>query len=352
MRIGRNKFGFCLALPIAACLAFVGCGDAGKEVMQEAPELIEPVDAVQENVYAQYRDVYSLQVMDTYVLPYQEGLSFERAGILKDVYVYVGQEVSEGDVLAELEDETAEECERLNAQLAQMREENAYNNRHLEIDIEIAKLSGQDASRMELQLKQQKELQAFEEEYLLGLLAKAEEGNGNSQIIAPFSGTITAIAEHWNGGAISGNTTLLMLAREDGRYLQADFISQEKIDSCYEYYALVDGERYELEYIPRTDEELRAMATGSQTKTVNYRMIGAQATELGENAFVCIVEEYRENVLALPKSVLYKERRDYYVYLVGEGQLVKTPVEVGIIGNHYAEIISGLEEGACVYVEK
>ena len=352
MKIQRNKICRFLALPFAVCLALAGCGSAQDKVVQEAPELLEPADAVQENTYAQYRDVYSLQVIDTFILPYQEELCFARAGVLKDVYVYIGQEVSEGEVLAELVDEAAEECDRLNAQLEQMREDNAYNNRYFEIDIEIAKLSGQDTARLELQLKQQKELQAFEEEHLLGLLAEAEAERGNCQLTAPFAGTVTAIAPHWNGMATAENTPLLALARDDERYLQTDFVSQEKINSCHEYYVLVDGKRYELEYIPRSAEQLQAMTARNEKKTTNYRMIDAQATDLGENAFICLVTEYRENVLAVPKSVLYKERRNYYVYLVEGEQLVKTPVEVGAIGDHYAEIVNGLTEGACVYVEK
>lgn len=350
MGIGRRKIRR-FAAGLGACVMLAGCGGS-RPAGQEAPELIEPADAVEDNVFAQYRDIYSLEVIETYVLPYQEELSFARAGILEDVCVYIGQEVEEGEVLAQLRDDASAECERLMEQLARMREENAYNNRHFEIDIEIARLSGQDTARMELQLAQAKELQDFEENHLLDMLEKAEGERGGYQITAPFSGTVTAVAQYYNGMAVTENTPLLALAREDGRYLQTDYVSKEKIASCTEYYVMVDGKRYELEYIPRNDEELQAMAAKNEKSTSKYRMLNAQETALGGNAFLCIVKDYRENVLAVPKSALYKEHRNYYVYQIEGEKHIKTPVEVGVLGDVYAEIISGLTEGACVYVEK
>ena len=252
-------------------------------------------------------------------------------------------------------DSLGEEFERLTEQLEKLREDNAYNIRHLEIDIEIARLSGQDTARMKLQLKQMEELASFEEKYLLDLISEAEKQLGNHQLIAPFSGTVTAIAGtmmNWNGMAMSENTPMLALASEDSRFLQTDYINSEQEESYHEYYALVDGKRYELEYIPRTSEELQAMTVKGEAKTSRFRMLDAQDAKLGKNVFLCIVENYKENVLSLPKSVVYKERRNYYVYVPEGDALVKTPVEIGVQGNNYVEITSGLKEGACVYVER
>lgn len=351
MGIKGNKLCRWLAPVLSLCLALAGCGGE-KETMQEVPELVEPAGAVQENVYARYQDVYSLRVMETVVLPRQEELCFERVGILDKVYVYTGKRVEKGEILAELRDEAGEEWERLNEQLTRMREENEYNNRCAEIDIEIARLSGQDVARMELLLSQQKELQDFEEKHLLEQIAMADGERGHHQLIAPFSGVVTAIVGYWEGMAFSENTPLLVLASEEGRYLQTEYVGKQEMDSCHECYVMVDGKRYELEYIPYTDEELQQLTTRGEAKVSKYRMLDAQEAKLGKNAFVCIVGDYKENVLALPKSVLYKERRNYFVYRVEGENLVKTPVEVGVLGNAYAEIISGLEEGACVYAEK
>ncbi len=356
MGIGQRKFRRAVALVLATCLVFAGSGCGGsKEVGQEAPELLEPLELAQENVYVQYRDVYSMKVLETVVLPRQEELCFQRAGIVENVYVYVGKKVEKGEVLAELRDDAGEEFERLTEQLEKLREDNAYNIRHLEIDIEIARLSGQDTARMKLQLKQMEELASFEEKYLLDLISEAEKQLGNHQLIAPFSGTVTAIAGtmmNWNGMAMSENTPMFALASEDSRFLQTDYINSEQEESYYEYYALVDGKRYELEYIPRTSEELQAMTVKGETKTSRFRMLDAQDAKLGKNVFLCIVENYKENVLSLPKSVVYKERRNYYVYVPEGDTLVKTPVEIGVQGNNYVEITSGLKEGACVYVER
>ncbi len=350
MEIKRNKIRRFLLPTLSLCLMLAGCGGE-KEALQEAPELVEPAGGVRENVYAQYRDVYSLKVLETVVLPRQEELCFERAGILEKVYVYAGKQVEKGEVLAELRDSAGEEWERLNEQLAQMREENEYNNRYTEIDIEIARLSGQDVARMELLLAQRKELQAFEEKHLLEQIAVAEEERGHNQLVAPFAGTVTAIVEYREGMAFAENAPLLVLSSEDGRYLQTEYIGKQEMDSFHEYYVMVDGKRYELEYLPYTEEELQQISASGETKVSRYRMLDAQTAYPGRNAFICLMGEYRENVLTVPKSVLYKERRNYFVYQVDGENLVKTPVEVGVLGNAYAEILSGLEEGACVYAE-
>lgn len=351
--MGFRRIKFWQSFVLAFCLLLSGCGDKGSEAAskQEVPELIEPINMKQESIYVQYRNVSSMKVMETVVLPYQEELGFSRSGILENIYVYIGKQVEKGEVLAELHDEAGEECERLSEELKKMQEDNAYNNRYFEIDIEIAKLSGQNVSRMELELAHRKELQAFEEEYLKDQIETAKKKSGNCQLIAPFSGTITAVLDYGAGTAISEGNPILALASEDGHYLQTDYVTRNEIADCHEYYAIVDGKRYDLEYIPYSDEELQMITAKNGKKVSKYRMIDAQSAWFGRNAFVCIVGEYRENVLAVPKSVLYKERRNYYVYKI-EGDLhVKTPVEVGVIGDTYAEIISGLEEGECIYVE-
>lgn len=345
----QNKIRRPVVFALSACLVLAGCG--GKEAVQEAPELLEAVHAVREDVYAQYRDVYSLDILETVVLPRQEELGFERSGVLKEVYVYTGKVVQKGDVLAELRDDSAEEYKRLEEQLAKMREDNAYDIRHLEIDIEIAKLSGQSTARLELQLKQMKERQDMDEKYLLDQLEETGKDQGGYQLIAPFSGTVSAIVDHWEGMPFSEDTPLLVLVSEDGRYLQADYMSQSKMEACHEYYVMVDGKRYELEYLPYSAEEMQKMTAKNEKKVTRFRMLDAQGAGLGKNAFICLVGEYRENVLSVPKSVLYKERKDYFVYKVEGESLVKTPVEVGVQGNAYAEILSGLEEGACIYAE-
>ncbi len=203
--MGLKKIKFLQIFVFAFCFLFNGCGDkeSGAASKQEVPELIEPISMKQESIYVQYRNVSSMKVMETVVLPYQEELGFSRSGILENIYVYIGKKVEKGEVLAELHDEAGEEYELLSQELTRMQEENAYNNRHFEIDIEIAKLSGQDVSRMELELAHRKELQAFEEEYLKDRIESAKKEGGNHQLLAPFSGTVTAIVGYGEGAAIS-----------------------------------------------------------------------------------------------------------------------------------------------------
>lgn len=351
MGIERKKGSRRIAVfSLCLCFALAGCGRA--QEASEAPELLEPADTLQENAYAERRDVYTMRTMESVVLPYQEELSFSCSGIVESVDVYTGKIVKEGDVLAALYDTAGENCERLYKQLEAMQADNAYNNRRAEINIEIAKLSGQDTARLELELGQAKELQEFEEQHLLAQIEKAEAERGGNQLIAPFSGTVTAVSGLEEEAAAVEGSPVLVLAGEQERYLKTAYVERKVIDACHEYYALINGKKYALEYIPPTDEELEAIAVNGETIMSSFCLADAEEVTFGANAFVCIVSDYRENVIAVPKSALYKEGRDYYVYVLKEEIRVRQPVEVGVIGGVYAEITGGLEEGACIYVAK
>lgn len=347
-----------LAYALCGCFALAGCG--GNAELPEAPELIEPADSLQENIYAERRDIYTLKTLESVVLPRQEELSFSCSGIIESVDVYIGKRVEEGQVLAAVHDTAGESCQILYEQLEAMRAESEYNNRRAEIEIEIARLSGQDTARLELLLAQSKEMQEFEEQHLMEQIEREEKEKGNNEIIAPFSGTVTAIAKidlEWDsveagrGVAVAQGDPVIVLAAEDERYLKTVYVDQKTIDACETYYALIDGKQYALEYIPYSDEELEAMTAGNQTILSSFRLLDAQDVAFGANAYVCLVSDYRENVLAVPKSALHKEWRDYYVYVLENEIRVKMPVEVGVIGEMYAEITEGLEEGACISVE-
>lgn len=339
-----------LAGLLTMSLLWTGCGREAQSV--EVPELLEPVDMAVDMTYAERRDVYQVTTWESAVLPYLEELSFAATGELKEIKVFIGDEVHEGDVLAELKNTGNDSYTALLEKLQAMQESNQESNRLAEINIEIAKLSGQDTGRQELQLKQQKELQQLEEEHLLAEIENAEQELQSFQIIAPFDGKVVAITSLESGAAVAENTSVLVLAREDGNYyLNCDFISEKTAKESTRIYAVVRGEEYELTYLPYEQSELTAMSVQGKAPVANYLLEDGAEVEVGDYAIVCRVSDMRENVISVPYHAIYSESGQKYVYVIDGESRIKTPVVTGVYGAMYVEIVEGLEEGACVYVK-
>ena len=65
---------------------------------------------------------------------------------------------------------------------------------------------------------------------------------------------------------------------------------------------------------------------------------------IGTRANVTLVLESAEQVLAVPRICLHETEGRYYVYrLTEDGVREPVDVEVGLIGNNYAEITGGIE---------
>ena len=346
-RFGHSLFTLvlCGSLLISGGLMFSGCG---QQEGPEVPELMDPVDATEEQYYAERRDLYVISSYDAAVLPYIEELSFSGSGKVERIYVGIGQQVKEGDLLAELSNGLDEEYERLQKQLETMRENNAYNNRIAEIELEKAGLLGQDTGRQELQLRHSKELQELEEKRLLETIRETEARLAGNRLTAPFEGTIAGIAVEQND-FVSEGSPVFALADESEKYIQCDFVSDKEIRQCHSYYAVSGKGEYELEYLPYSASELVAVSfTGEKLKS-RFRVKDPEI-RIGDYALVCLISNYRENVISVPKSAVVKENGESFVYVVDGDKRVKTKVKVGVTGTMYSEIIEGLEEGACVYV--
>jgi HlyD family secretion protein len=63
---------------------------------------------------------------------------------------------------------------------------------------------------------------------------------------------------------------------------------------------------------------------------------------------VTVTTAEHKHVLSVPREALHPEDSQNYVFRIIGNKLVRTPVQVGIVNNNYAEITSGLAEGDTV----
>ncbi|MFC0272312.1 efflux RND transporter periplasmic adaptor subunit [Metabacillus herbersteinensis] len=71
----------------------------------------------------------------------------------------------------------------------------------------------------------------------------------------------------------------------------------------------------------------------------------------GYHVNVQVVLEEKEQAIIIPESSLQKEGENHYVYVINNGQILKTKVELGLKVNTKQEVIKGLEKGERLVIE-
>ena len=377
-----KKYGLFLAAVLLISL-FAGCG---KENLPAAsvPELLEPVGVQIDTAVVQYDDmievIYKAQpdgsrgeVYESRVLPYVEAVSFEVSGTLDKLLAIQGDEVKKGQVLAKLDPE------RINEQVGSLRDQinnlntvGGYDDRQKTADIKIAQIelkmmreSGatEEACRvkeleieiLETQLKQAQEQRALEIRELERQISKISEGLGDIELTAPFDGRIVWTnnsMQTYGSKHVSANDPIFYIADDTRLSIESDYMSGHVLNNLERVYALVNGQEYELTYVPYTNEEFARMVRSGNLKT-RFTFVGStEDLQGGEMAYIIPVKNSRENVLTIPANALFQAYGVSYVKKIVDGEQQRVDVTVGLITDSKVEILSGLQEGDVVYAKE
>ncbi|MDP2909525.1 MAG: efflux RND transporter periplasmic adaptor subunit [bacterium] len=76
----------------------------------------------------------------------------------------------------------------------------------------------------------------------------------------------------------------------------------------------------------------------------------AEGMKPGMTADVAIQTQNKEDVLVVPREALKRDGGNYYVNKYENGAVKKTKIQIGVIGEENAEVISGLQEGAQIVI--
>ncbi len=387
---------------VVAALAVVGAG-AGIAVSASAPE-----EATVLTESAQVRDVDVTVAASGTVDPALElGLQFPGAATaqLATLEVEVGDVVAEGDVLATLKTEALEAAvASARAGLASAR--SAVANAETTGDqarqaistadqlITAAQLAYENIVddyptgtadqpnrplALENALKQKVTAEAqletarrqLEAYYPLKASAEASVRSAQTQLdsalanldnatmTAPSAGTIVAIASEvgepigTTSVGTSGTSGFIILAGLDEFVVTADFAESDVVGIApgqkvsLEFDALPDepreGEVTHVAPFGAVDPSGASLTTYEVTVSVPNAPAGLRA---GMTAQASITTEERLGVVAAPVTALVPTEDGFVVRVQAEdGTISNVPVEVGIRGGYYVEIVSGLSEG-------
>jgi RND family efflux transporter MFP subunit len=183
-------------------------------------------------------------------------------------------------------------------------------------------------------------------------LQTAQTNFNNTEIIAPFDGTVTAVNN--TVGDTVGTATVITVADLSKRLLTV-YIDESDLSK------LALGEEVDATFDAIPNQTFKGKITQivpALTTVDNVPAVQAQATlddsassslYVGLNATVNVINAQANNVLLVPVQALkLLEPGKYAVFIVQNGNLTLQPVEVGLMDQSYAEIKSGLQLGDVV----
>jgi multidrug efflux pump subunit AcrA (membrane-fusion protein) len=186
-------------------------------------------------------------------------------------------------------------------------------------------------------------------------LATAQQTLAETELTAPFAGTITAVDA--SVGERVGGTAFITLADLEQPLVEIylDETDLDKVGVDYEAEVTFDAlpDQSFTGHVIRVDPQL----TTSNGATVVHAVVELDADSFakpqglptGLNASVDVISGRAEQALLVPVEAL-REISDgqYAVFVMVDGQPELRMVEVGLMDYTYAEILSGLEEGDVV----
>ncbi len=365
-------------LVLVTVVFIAGCTSKQQEAAMPSKELVEATTDLPQLVTVSVGEINKSEYYDGEINPSMQVLQFPRRGTFLEYRTLLGDVVQEGQVIAVTQPECEQQIEDLTEIIENLYTD--YNNHVTNYDMELktnAWKAGQlreiiemmnsdmdgfddicisfelilsEGEKIEVQKRQyiekaEKEI-AFQEEKLARLQAK----NESNIIKAPRAGTITYLADLKVGDSIGVNTYPIVLADVEKCLVQCEYINESKMERMAFCYAVKDGKRYELKYIPYGDGEYeRKNAKGEGVYTFFEVVNADEIIRFGEDIKVVTVEEYRENVLVIPTDCIHYKEGKPFVYLDHDGNKEAMFIEVGIADDFHTEVVSGLQEGDRIY---
>ncbi len=389
-----------LALALSgACLTMMvsGCGqkDDAAAAGPGGVELLNPVGEALTYEAADYRNLYDVRGSSALVCPYAEEYAPNNVMYFNGYGSLPGEEVQKGDVLmysdtedlekqiedmeesiADKEESYREYVQEAEEGLAQPRadmkmwggivedhegdepeqdtpehEKWAADHNSYEAKYRNALISVQ---RKEEALRQRTGLYELDSAYDKVLLARLKEDLSENSIICGMSGVVANVRVMNYGNYMGPDTPMAAVADLDRKLVKCEYISKAAVNKAQEYYAVINGKRYGLEYEVMEPEEYERISKKNDGKayTTFYLQDDADEVEMGSFATIILVNQKKENVLTVPSDAVARDENTSYVYVVRDGKSVYTPVKTGMTDGFYTEILSGVEAGELILTEQ
>lgn len=330
----RSLFKYGIA--IVALLSMTGCSLLPMEDETLQPPLVEPASEPLDIVEAAKGNIETyLKGTANFVSASSAALSFkESGGRLKSINAKVGEEVKEGDLLAELETGDLElqlKLQRLNVERARL----------LYLGAKTAEVSDTDLRLREIDLERET-LQ----------LDNMENKLTSSRLYAPISGVVI-FAESLNEGEyVNAFQTIITVA--DPSDMQLTYVAAESkellpIEAGMPANLKYKGKEYTGKVLQSPSNAPLAGDAAKAERNAVTIVIGMDNppddVQIGHSAELTIRLQSRKNVLVLPRSAIRSYMGRSYVQVADGERRKEVDIELGLTTPTQVEIVKGLEEG-------
>lgn len=354
-------------------LVLSGCDKSSNAV----PTLLEPVAAEYETAVVERDDLYELVTYDAKVYPHLYEAHFTISGKIKEVNYYLGDKVKKGEIIYSMDYKSAtEKLEEEESSLQDMIERYDYEALLYEYDHQMARLniekklrdgaSDMEIARLEAELEKliirqthNVETQQYNIKLKNQKIDELKSAIENYHLRAPADGTIVYLnfgkKVHRYGyieeDNINAHDTVVIIASDEQHYLQTKYINASTLRKASEYYALINGKEYEIEYKPLDSFEAQKIKDAPGTIESRFYFDKDDNVAVGDYACILIKEKAVNDVIVVPKKSIFREASGAFVYRLEGDSLVRVDVEIGAETSIQVEIKSGLQEGDIIYVK-
>lgn len=324
------------SIALVVMFTMAGCTLLPVEEETLQPPLVQPASEPLDIVEAARGNIETfLKGTANFVSASSAELSFKQSGgRLKSINAKVGEEVKEGDLLAELETGDLElqlKLQRLNVERARLLYLEAKTSGVSDTDLRLREI---DMEREQLQLDDM------------------ENKLASSRLYAPISGVVI-FAESLNEGEfVNAFQTIITVA--DPSDMQLTYIASESKDLLPIAAGMPANLKYKgKEYTGKVlQSPSNAPLAGDAAKaernavTIIIGMDNApDDVQIGHSAELTIRLQSRENVIVLPRSAIRSYMGRSYVQVADGERRKEVDVELGLTTPTQVEIVKGLEEG-------
>ena len=268
-----------------------------------------------------------------FIYPSQYSLKFRfRSGPLRGIYVRYGDEVTPGQIVAELDtDQLQLEVRRqeimvrkaeLAAERTKAGDVDRFTIENAELDIELQRLR----------------------------LRQLQEELAKSQLRAPVAGEVVYIAPLSEGESVEAFRTVVQIADPSEILLGYNGPKRSEFALGADVTVDVRGEQFQGEVV-MTPLNVPRDAPDEMREMILMRVSDLPAeVEKGDTATVVLIRARREGVIVLPRNLVQTYLGRRFVYVLVDGLREERNVEVGIQTPTQVEVAAGLDFGEEVVV--
>ena len=181
------------------------------------------------------------------------------------------------------------------------------------------------------------------------------EASGAAGVTAPISGTVTSVMVR-EGETVAPGMPMIEISDLSDIHVKVNLVAGDadevaegdRVRILSENERLIDDSAKVSKVYLMAQDILSDLGVIQKRVPVEIDLSAEQNLRLGSNVRVEIIIDERNNTLTVPSNAIFEINREHHVYIVENRRAVLTRIEIGLEGERYTEILSGLAEGELV----